>query len=133
MASSKVLGDGTRQLMPHTTYRLTREDVLYGLAVLADAYESFHAENRDFQVDAGEATALIKAARAFLDDVPQWYSADDVKPEPGVPVLAHRGGARSYECQISVFTGQWVQIDTERSIWPPKVWTHMPKPPGATQ
>jgi hypothetical protein len=119
--------------MPHTTYHLTREDVLYGLGVLADAYEASLAEGKTFRVDASQAAALIKAARAFLDDVPQWYSADDVKPEPGVPVLAHCGGRRSYECQISVFTGQWVQIDTERSIYPPTVWTHMPKPPGAAK
>jgi hypothetical protein len=119
--------------MPRTTYNISREDVLHGLEVLADAYERFGVDRTEFVVYAGQAAALIKAARAFLDDVPQWYSADDVKPEPGVPVLAHCGGARSYECQISVFTKQWVQIGTERSIYPPTVWTHMPKPPGAPQ
>jgi hypothetical protein len=119
--------------MPHTTHRLTREDVLYGLDVLADAYERFGVDKTEFVVYAAQAAALIKAARAFMDDVPKWYSAADVKPEPGVPVIAHCGGQRSYECQISRFTGQWVQIDTERSIYPPIVWTAMPSPPGATQ
>ncbi|NBW15696.1 MAG: hypothetical protein EBR82_47690 [Caulobacteraceae bacterium] len=119
--------------MPNTTHRLAREDVLYGLDVLADAYERFNAERAEFKVDAAQAAALIKAARAFMDDVPKWHSAAEKKPEPGVPVLAHCGGGRSYECQISVFTWQWVQIDTERSIHPPIVWTAMPSPPGATQ
>jgi hypothetical protein len=117
--------------MPHTTYHISREDVLHGLEVLADAYERFGVDKTEFVVYAGQAAALIKAARAYLEDVAQWYSADEVKPEPGVPVLAHCGGRRAYECQISVFTKQWVQIDTERSICPPVVWTHMPNPPGA--
>lgn len=119
--------------MPHTTYHISREDVLHGLEVLADAYERFSVDRTEFVVYASQAAALIKAARAFMDDVPQWYSADDDKPEPGVPVLAHCGGARSYECQISVFTGQWVEVGTERSIYPPVVWTHMPKPPGSSE